>query len=198
MWAVIKPLWHSIEAWLVNGDHFDGLLYSLYNWVAVYPLYTANQLGVLFEHYSCVFLLHPRCAKCASITWSSPNHLPTKLGGGSCTKGPEPILVNGVMGPYRWPQKKLGFPFFAFSSPIRVMSYEPLLLILLEFGNDEFLDWLVSCCDELKWGHFPLFQWVRTFRVLGLVGCNVGVRLVSLELWDKNSNVSQQSKATCF
>ena len=66
------------------------------------------------------------------------------------------------------------------------MSYGPLLLIRLEFGNYDFLDWLVSCCHELKWGHF-IFQRVGRVRVLGLVGflnqcCSVSVRLVSLEL----------------
>ena len=38
--------WHSIESWLVNGDPYKGLLWSLYNWV-LHPLYTTSKTRVL-------------------------------------------------------------------------------------------------------------------------------------------------------
>ena len=44
-WAAwTKPLWHSIESWLVNGDPYNGSLLSLYNWV-VLTLYIKQPTG---------------------------------------------------------------------------------------------------------------------------------------------------------
>ena len=35
----------SMKYWLVNRDPYNGLLYSLYNWVVFHPLYTLNNVS---------------------------------------------------------------------------------------------------------------------------------------------------------
>ena len=35
--------------WLVNRDPYNGVVYSLYNWVVFHPLYTLNNHGALFS-----------------------------------------------------------------------------------------------------------------------------------------------------